>query len=80
MIRSRYITEDITEAAILASVLHHDEVRLSPSQLIVIAAQFQERANEATNEGLRQEFVKTSEQLLETGLGRLQSATAQAAG
>jgi hypothetical protein len=59
---------------------HHDEVRLSPSQLVVIAAQFQERANEATNEGLRQEFVKTSEHLLETGLGRLQSATAQAAG
>jgi len=59
---------------------HHDDARLSPFQLVLIAAQFQESANLTTNEGLRQEFKKASEGLLETGIGRLQSAAAQTAG
>jgi hypothetical protein len=58
----------------------HDDARLSPFQLVLIAAQFQESANETTNEGLRQEFINAADRLLETGMGRLQSATAQAAG
>jgi len=59
---------------------HHDDARLSPFRLVLIAAQFQESANETTNEGLRQEFINAADRLLETGMGRLQSATAQAAG
>jgi hypothetical protein len=59
---------------------HHDDARLGPFQLVLIAAQFQESANATTNEGLRQEFEKASEGLLETGIGRLQSAAAQTAG
>ena len=59
---------------------HHDDARLSPSQIVLITAQFQANANETTNENVRQEFLQTNERLLKTGLDRLQTATAQAAG
>ena len=55
--------------------------RLTPCQLVLIAAQFQNAANANTSHGVRQEFTKASEQLLKTGMGRLQStATAVGAG
>ncbi len=59
---------------------HNDDARLSPYQLTLMAAEFKQSANQASSEGMRQEFNKTAEQLLEIGIGRLQSAAAQAAG
>jgi hypothetical protein len=53
----------------------HDDGRLTPSQLALIAARFQN----AADSGMRQEFTKASEQLLETAIRHLQSAAAQAA-
>ena len=58
----------------------HRDPRLSPFEFLVMAAQFQEAANATTNEGLRQEFLRTGERLLEKGTARLQSASAKAAG
>jgi hypothetical protein len=58
---------------------HNDDGRLSPFQLVLMAAQFNQSANETANEGLRQEFSKAGEQLLEIGIGRLQPS-AQAVG
>jgi hypothetical protein len=61
---------------------HHlnEDAQLSPYQLTLMAAEFKQSANQASSDGLRQEFNKTAEQLLEIGIGRLQSAAAQAAG
>ena len=58
---------------------HNDDGRLSPFQLVLMAVQFKQSANEAASQGLRQELGKAGERLLEIGIGRLQSS-AQAAG
>ena len=57
---------------------HGDDGSLGPFELVLMAAQFQQGAAGTTNEGLRREFGKAGEQLLEIGIGRLQSS-AQAA-
>lgn len=59
---------------------HHNDGRLGALDLILMAAQFEQSAAATNNEGLRREFGKASARLLETGVGRLQSAASQSAG
>lgn len=58
---------------------HHDGARLNPFQLVLISAQLQSAANATSNEGMRQEFTKASEQLLQAAIRHLPSAVSQAA-
>ena len=54
------------------------DARLAPFQLVLIAAEFQDAAN-ASSGGMRQEFTKASELLLQTAVRHLSAAAAQAA-
>jgi len=58
---------------------HPGDEKLASPELLVMAAQFEQSAAATDNEGLRREFNKASENLLEIGVGRLQSAASTAA-
>ena len=59
---------------------HHGDDNLTAHELLVMAAEFQQSAAETDNAGLRREFSKASERLLDISVGRLQSAASQSAG
>jgi hypothetical protein len=58
---------------------HHGGDELTPPDLLVMAAQFEQSAAATDNEGLRREFSKAGARLLDISVGRLQSAVARSA-
>ena len=59
---------------------HHGGDELTPPDLLLMAAQFEQSAAATDNEGLRREFTNASARLLDIGVGRLQSAMSRSAG
>jgi hypothetical protein len=59
---------------------HHGDGKLSSQELVVMAAQFEQSAAATDNEGIRREFRKAGNNLLEIGVRGLQSTAASSAG
>jgi hypothetical protein len=59
---------------------HHGDDNLTAPELLVMAVEFQQSAATTDNAGLRREFSKASDRLLDISAGRLQSAASQSAG